>query len=172
MAMWKNRLRAKPGAGSSTARIRATYRGGATDRLLRGNHGSGLVEFALVLPLIASLIFGIFEFGRLGFSHLSARHAVAEAARYAVTGQTFTDPDTGEPIARVESIRQVILDNIGPLTVADSIVVTPADGGGPEELVTVSVSFTHHYFLPGLEGILPPVDFTVRTAMKNEPFLR
>lgn len=172
MAMWKNRLRAKPGAGSSKARMRATYRGGATGRLLRGNHGSGLVEFALVLPLIASLIFGIFEFGRLGFFHLTARHAVAEAARYAVTGQTRTDPDTGEPIARVESIRQVIRENVGPLAIADSIVVNPSDGGGPEELVTVSVSFTYRYFLPGLEDVLPPVDFTVRTAMKNEPFIR
>ena len=172
MAMWKDRLRAKPGAGSSKARMRATYRGGATHRMLRGDHGSGLGDFALVLPLIASLIFGIFEFGRLGLSHLTARHAVAEAARYAVTGQTFTDPETGEPIARVESIRQVIRDNVGPLTIADSIVVTPPDGGGPDEIVTVSVSFTYRYFLPGLEDILPPVDFTVRTAMKNEPFIR
>lgn len=172
MAMWKTRRRAKPEAGTSMARIRATYRGSATDRLLRGSHGSGLVEFALVLPLLVSLVFGIFEFGRMGLSHLTARHAVSEAARYAVTGQTRTDPETGEVIARVESIRQVIRESVGPLAIADSIVVDPADGGGPEEIVTVSVSFTYRYFLPGLEDVLPPVDFTVRTAMKNEPFIR
>ena len=172
MAMWKGRLRAKPGAGGSKARMRATYRGRATDRLLRANHGSGLVEFALVLPLILSLIFGIFEFGRMGLSHLAARHAVAEAARYAVTGQRFTDPETGDPIGRAESIRQVIRANVGPLAIADSIVLDPPDGGEPEEIVTVSVSFTYRYFLPGLEDVLPPVDFTVRTAMKNEPFIR
>jgi hypothetical protein len=170
--MWKTWLRATPVAGESEARESATYGGSATGRLLRGSHGSGLVEFALVLPLIASLIFGIFEFGRLGLSHLTAQHAVAEATRYAVTGRTRTDPETGEPIARIESIRQVIRESVGPLAIADSIVVDPPDGGGPDEIVTVSVSFTYRYFLPGLKDVLPPVDFTVRTAMKNEPFRR
>lgn len=172
MAMWKTRRRASPGAGSSVARASATYRGTATHRLLRQSHGSGLVEFALVLPLLFSLIFGIFEFGRLGLSHVTAKHAVAEAARYAVTGRNFTDPLTGEPIGRAESIRRVVLDGVGPLAIADSIVIDPPDGGGPEDLVTVSVSFTYRYFLPGLEDVLPPVDFTVRTAMRNEPFIR
>lgn len=172
MAMWKTRRRALPGAGRSMARVRATYRAGATLRLLRGNHGSGLVEFALVLPLLLSLVFGLFEFGRLGLSQLTARHAVAEAARYAVTGRQVTDPETGEPIARAETIRQVVRDNLGPLAVADSIVVEPADGGGPEDIVTVSASFTYRFFLPGLDDVLPPVDFTVRTAMKNEPFIQ
>lgn len=172
MAMWKTRLRALPGAGRSVARVGATYCGTATDRLLRASHGSGLVEFALVLPLLLSLVFGIFEFGRLGLSHLTAKHAVAEAARYAVTGQNLTDPLTGEPVARAASIRQVLRNHVGPLAIADSIVIDPPDGGGPEDLVTVSVSFTYRYFLPGLEDVLPPVDFTVRTAMKNEPFIQ
>lgn len=171
MAMWKTRRRVSLAAGKSVARACATYRGGATGRLLRGCHGSGLVEFALVLPLLLSLVFGIFEFGRLGLSQLTARHAVAEAARYAVTGRQRTDPETGEPIARAESIRQVVRENVGPLAVADSIVIDPPDGGGPEDLVMVSASFTYRFFLPGLQDVLPPVDFTVRTAMKNEPFI-
>jgi Flp pilus assembly protein TadG len=172
MAMWKTRRRARPGAGRSTARVRATYGNGATHRLLRESHGSGLVEFALVLPLLLSLVFGLFEFGRLSLSQLTARHAVSEAARYAVTGRHLTDPETGEPIARAESIRRVVRENLGPLAIAESIVVDPADGGGPEEIVTVSASFTYRFFLPGLEDVLPPVDFTVRTAMKNEPFIQ
>ncbi len=66
----------------------------------------------------------------------------------------------------------MIRESVGPLAIADSIVVDPPDGGGPDEIVTVSVSFTYRYFLPGLKDVLPPVDFTVRTAMKNEPFRR
>jgi hypothetical protein len=69
-------------------------------------------------------------------------------------------------------MRQILRATVGPLAIADSIVIDPADGGGPEELVTVSVSFTYTYFLPGLEDVLPPVDFTIRTAMKNEPFIQ
>jgi len=171
MAIWKNPLRARPEVGRLLARVRATYRDRATGRLLRASHGSGLVEFALVLPLLLSIIFGIFEFGRLGYSHLTARYAVAEATRYAVTGRHMTDPETGDPIARAESIRRVVRAAVGPLAIADSISIEPPDGGGPDEIVTVSVNFTYHYFLPGLDDVLPPVDFTIRTAMKNEPFI-
>ena len=72
---------------------------------------------------------------------------------------------------RSETIRQVVRDNVGLLAIADSIVIDPPDGGGPEDVVTVSVSFKHRFFLPGLDDIVP-VDFTVRTAMRNEPFIR
>ena len=95
MAMWKTRRRALPGAGRSMARTRATYGSGATQRLLRGSHGSGLVEFALVLPLLLSLVFGIFEFGRLGLSQLTARHAVAEAAPVQVRDGGYTEIPAG-----------------------------------------------------------------------------
>jgi Flp pilus assembly protein TadG len=172
MAMWKTRLRRMPEAVRRVTLTVTSRCTAATARLLRVNHGSGLVEFALVLPLLLTLIFGIVEFGRLGMSHLTAKHAVAEAVRYAVTGRQLTDPDTGDPIARSETIRQVLEENMGSLALADSIVLDPADGGGPEDVVTVRVSFTYEYFLPGLANVLPPVDFTVRTAMKNEPFIR
>ena len=172
MAMWKTRLRHTSEAGSKAARRTAADCTDATARLLRKNHGTGLVEFALVLPLLLTLIFGVVEFGRLGMAHLTARHAVSEATRYAITGRTRVDPETGEPILRSESIRQVVRENVGGLALADSIVINPENGGGPEDLVTVSVSFSYEYFLPGLSEWLPPVDFTVRTSMKNEPFIR
>lgn len=172
MAMWKSRLRRTSEAGTNAARGAAAGCTDATARLLRKSHGTGLVEFALVLPLLLTLMFGIVEFGRLGLAHLTARHAVAEATRYAVTGRQRTDPETGEPIGRAESIREVLRENVGPLALADSIVIDPVDGGGPEDLVTVSVSFTYDFFLPGLSEWIEPVDFTVRTSMKNEPFIR
>lgn len=171
MAMWNTRIWHVPDIGR-----RATPPGGArgahaTGRLLRADHGSGLVEFALVLPAFVALMFGIVEFGRLGMTHLTARHAVAEAARYAITGRQRIDPETGDPIGRAESIRMALQENVGGLAIADSVVLDPPDGGGPEDLVRVSVSFTYRYFLPGLAEVLPPVDFTVTTAMKNEPFI-
>lgn len=171
MAMWRTRVRRTSGSGGRVSHPGATRCDGATSLLLRECHGSGLVEFALVLPILMTLVFGIVEFGRLGMSNLTARHAVAEATRYAVTGRQRIDPDTGEPIGRAESIRLALQDNLGSFAVADSVVLDPPDGGGPEDLVRVSASFTYRYFLPGLREILPPVDFTVSTAMKNEPFI-
>lgn len=48
--------------------------------------GQALLEFALVLPLLVLLLFGIAEFGRMLGVYLSLQHAAREGARLAVTG--------------------------------------------------------------------------------------
>ena len=45
-----------------------------------------MVEFALVLPILLALIFGIIEFGRLFQAWLSIQNSARFAVRYAVTG--------------------------------------------------------------------------------------
>ena len=49
------------------------------------------MEFALVMPLVLFLFFGVFEFGRFYFARITLQHAVAEAARFAVTGSVLHD---------------------------------------------------------------------------------
>ena len=50
--------------------------------------GQSAVEFALVLPILLLLIFGIIEFGRVISGVLTTSHCANELARYAVTGRT------------------------------------------------------------------------------------
>ncbi|HIQ01886.1 MAG TPA: hypothetical protein EYH30_07120, partial [Anaerolineales bacterium] len=59
------------------------------DRLKRrkGRLGQTLVEFALILPVLLLLLFGIIEFGAAFHAWLTLEHAAREAARYAATGQ-------------------------------------------------------------------------------------
>lgn len=52
-------------------------------RLKREDSGQGLVEFALILPLLLLVSFGIIEVGRLLFIYTSVSAASREAARYA-----------------------------------------------------------------------------------------
>ncbi len=47
--------------------------------------GQGLVEFALILPLLLLLIFGILDFGRMLFIYANLFNAAREASRYALT---------------------------------------------------------------------------------------
>jgi hypothetical protein len=47
----------------------------------RNERGSTLVEFALILPLILFLVFGIIEFGTVYSSQISVRQGVREGAR-------------------------------------------------------------------------------------------
>ncbi|MEE8122194.1 MAG: TadE family protein [Anaerolineales bacterium] len=48
----------------------------------RHHKGQGLVEFAIVMPMILALIMGIVEFGRLMIIYIGAATASREAARY------------------------------------------------------------------------------------------
>lgn len=142
-------------------------------RTLRDSRGSTLVEFSLVAPIVIFLFMGIFEFGRFFYVRLTLQHAVREAARFAVTGATLEDPDTGQPLSRAESIRQVILAKAATLDldVAD-VTIDPANGGGPSQVVRVRGDFEYQFVVPGVANLFPDgaYDFSVSTAMKNEPF--
>ncbi len=140
-------------------------------RIGRETGGSALVEFGLTIPVILMVLFGIVEFGSLSFARITVRHAVVEATRFAVTGNQLTDPDDDQALlSRIASIQQMVHDRATHVTV-QSISISPADGGGPEEIVTITVDFTYEFFLPGFKNVLDPVDFSVSTSMRNEPFL-
>lgn len=49
---------------------------------LKDENGQAMVEFALVLPILLLLVFGIINFGWIFGSQLMADNAVREAARY------------------------------------------------------------------------------------------
>ena len=57
------------------------------------------------------------------------------------------------------------------LSARDNVAV-PLGHLGRAERATRADALLAMVHLAGLEEILPPVDFTVRTAMKNEPFIR
>ena len=51
----------------------------------RDESGSTLVEFAVVMPLFLLILFGLIDFGRMGFEYVMANKAVQLATRIAVT---------------------------------------------------------------------------------------
>jgi len=76
-----------PKAGSRPGR--AVFRPGppAPKRTLRSEAGSAIVEFALILPLLVMLVFGIAEFGRAFNANIQLTHATREGVReLAITG--------------------------------------------------------------------------------------
>lgn len=142
-------------------------------RRFRGSdQGQGLVEFAVAIPIVLFLFFGVFEFGRFFYSRLTLQYAVAEAARFAVTGNVL--PDTlGDPMSRVQSLKAVIERNAQVLDVdVDRVTVDPIDAGGPGDVVKVTAEFTFRFVVPGWTSFFPngELDFRVSTSMKNEPF--
>ena len=145
---------------------------GKTRRLRGGERGQSLIEFVLVAPVLLVLLAGVFDFGRHFFTRLTLRHAVAEAARFAVTGNQLIDPDTGQPMTRAESILDVIVDKAGDLNVdVNGIRITPPDGGAPGDVVQISASYRDHFVMAPVIRFFSTgyVDFTVATVVRNEP---
>ncbi|HAA89854.1 MAG TPA: pilus assembly protein TadE [Peptococcaceae bacterium] len=54
--------------------------------LRRSQRGQALAEFALILPLLLLLVFGIIEFGRIFYSYLMVTQAAREGARLGAVG--------------------------------------------------------------------------------------
>lgn len=142
-------------------------------RRLRGSsRGTAMVELAIVITMLMMLFSGVFEFGRFYYSRLTLQHAVREAARFAVTGNVMNDAQ-GNPMTRLASIQQVIMTKAYNLNVnVNDITIVPPDGGGPGDIVTITTVFRYDFVVPPVKQFFPPgyVDFTISTAMKNEPF--
>ncbi len=72
--------------------------------LRRKEKGQGLVEFALILPLLMLLLLGIVEASRIIWAYITVQTAAREAARFAVSGRpnitantSFCGSPEGEP---------------------------------------------------------------------------
>jgi hypothetical protein len=125
------------------------------------------------MPVILFLFFGVFEFGRFFYTRLTLQHAVAEATRFAITGNVLSD-SLGDPMSRAQSIISVITLNAQTLDVdVDRVVIDPSDAGGPGDVVRISAEFTFDFIVPGYAALFPDgqLNFRVSTAMKNEPFV-
>jgi len=137
------------------------------------DRGQTIIEFAMVIPFIALLFMGIFDFSRFFYTRLTLQHAVHEATRFAVTGGTLDDAQ-GNAMTRAESIKSMITNSATTLDLdVDQLIVNPADGGGPAQIVTVTGNFEFQFVTPGVSTFFPggKYDFSVATSMKNEPFL-
>lgn len=106
--------------------------------LIRNNRGNAVLEFALVLPLLLMVVFGITEFGRAWMTVNILAGAAREGCRLAVV----TAPDVPAVQTRVTEVC-----NSSGIT-PSSITVTPPAPNDPERRVTVTVE-TNFTVIPG-----------------------
>ena len=116
----------------------------------RGQRGQSLVEFAMVLPILTILIFGVIDFSLGLRSYISLTNATREGARYAAVGNTAgAFPTDCDGVTNTNTVGRVCvameglnLDNI------DSLSVTYPDGEAPGNSVVVSAEYTHEFITP------------------------
>jgi Flp pilus assembly protein TadG len=100
-------------------------------RLRKRTRAAALVEFAVVAPLLLTLLFGIIEYGYVFLVRQTVVHAAREGCRVAVL-QSTTDPYT-EVTDRVADI----MSSVGITNY--TVTMTHATLANPEELVRISV---------------------------------
>jgi Flp pilus assembly pilin Flp len=101
----------------------------------RDQQGAAAVEFALLLPLLVLLLFGMIEFGLAFNSRIQATNAAREAARRAVVGiDDWSDLGGGLPFwqvvrqeAGVGSITNCVLSTDPPIPVVGGTLTVSFD---------------------------------------------
>ena len=124
--------------------------------------GSAAVEFALLLPVLLLIVFGIIDFGRA----LNAQETLTQAAREGARLAALNQPG-------VVSRTQAAATGLSPVGV--SVTACPA-GAGPEVSATVTATYTFHFVTPvgaiaglfGGSGLGSPITLTAQGAMPCE----
>jgi Flp pilus assembly protein TadG len=109
----------------------------------RRSPAQSLVEFALILPLLVAVIFGIIELGILFSVYIGMTNSAREAARAGSVYQyTGTAPLSGDPSA------QATIDAERKLYISQTITDTISPLINPTTELTTTVSYTTIPLLP------------------------
>lgn len=93
----------------------------------RSRRGQALVEFALIFPVMLTIVLGIVEFGRLLVTYSSVATASRDAARYGAS--IGEDPSGIAHYQDCAGIRETI-DRLGLFLDSSAIIMHDADGPG------------------------------------------
>lgn len=111
--------------------------------LLGDREGSVVVEFAIAVPIMLLLLFGVFDFGRMMWLSSSVKHAAAEGVRYAmVRGAESSVPATSDQISTFVKGRATGV-NANDLAVA----VSWSPDNNPGSTITVQVDYQYEFLL-------------------------
>jgi Flp pilus assembly protein TadG len=133
-----------------------------------------MVEAAFVTPLLLFLSFAVIDFALMFYVYLALGSGVAQASRYATTGQIVT----GE--SRETSIKMAMRQATPTLTLSDeafSFSHLPVGGttwvagpGGPNDIGKITVDYTWAFYTPLVRPFFPngEIQLKVESSMKNE----
>lgn len=106
----------------------------------RGQRGAAAVEFALILPVLLSVVFGILEYGWIFYQQFNLASAVRNGLRQGVTISQTVTPDPRE------TSRQKALADLQTMGIAPASVTVTATYAGsvPTRTMTLTASMTYH----------------------------
>jgi len=104
-------------------------------RLKRDDRGAAAIEMALALPILVSMIYGLFQVGLLYQANAGMQHALGEGARMATLYERYTSNNVPTDAAiKSRMTTKLFGKGDGAFTVAD-----PVTGTGYKDL---SITYT------------------------------
>ena len=133
----------------------------------RSDRAQSLVEFALIVPMLLILVFGIIDFGMGLRAYISVSSATREGARFATVGNapgTFTSGGAGEcngttttttvgkvcgtisglNLSNVQNVQVQVCDTASPPNCTAATTANMLSGNS----VRVTASYQYHYITP------------------------
>ena len=130
------------------------------------SRGQGLVEFALVFPILMLLLIAVFDMGRLVFAYNDITNAARSGARVAIVNQTAG-------VARTATINQATSLGLKPADVTIDYLKADlsAPCASPKQLgcvAHVKVNFAWRAITPIIGSIVGPITVTAESRMPIE----
>lgn len=110
----------------------------------RAERGQTLVEFALVLPLLALLLFGVIQFGIVFNNYIDLTDAVRAGARKAAVSRQTTDPS-----GPVGVTKAAVIASAGDISLNPNNITVTSDWQ-PGDDVTVQATYPYSINLFGV----------------------
>jgi Flp pilus assembly protein TadG len=126
----------------------------------RRNEGQTLVEFALVLPILCLLLFGVIQFGVVFNNYIDLTDAVRAGARKAAVSRQTLDPSGPTGVAT-----QAVVSSAGDITI-DPTKVSVTSTWQPGDPVTVQASYPYSISLLGF--VVASGNLTSKTTERVE----
>jgi Flp pilus assembly protein TadG len=133
----------------------------------RHERGTSVVEMAIVLPLLLTLVFAIGEFGLMYQQWQTLTNAAREGAR---TGVVFrgTSCVAGTVQTEIQNAVNTYMTNTGVSLGTITTTSTGAcSGSGTPLVVTAQVPYSFAA-LPGLAGLQSSITLSATSTMRNE----
>ena len=129
---------------------------------LRSESGASAVEFALLLPVLMMILFGIIEFGLALYRQAILTNASREGARLGIVQSipAITNAQIDAAIDNYLTAAGIPAGDVARTIVAGGVTGTPVQ-------VTLTLPYTYSV-LPGLTSIAPTINLVAQTVMRHE----
>ena len=127
--------------------------------------GAVAAEFALLLPVLLTILFGIIEFGMIMYGREIVTNASREGARAGII-QRIPPLTAGE----ITTVATNYLTGTG-VNPAQVTITVPASGGTTGTPVTVAATYNYPWLIPYIPimlGLPRPLPIAISTTMLHE----